>query len=244
VLHHHPARALALGLAFVAIAAPLAAQQAKPSTSFTGDLGYVGATGNTQLTTLSIGDKVVHTSGRWTLSQLAAYVYGKTKGAESANQLAVSGRADFALQPRLGLFAGVSYERNPYAGFRRRTGELAGVRWSAIVAPDDSLSIDGGGVLTQETDVDGSTHDYPSARLAGNYKHVFSKLAYFQQLVEYLPDLQTNGGYRVNTESSLVAPISTHIGIKMSYAIRYNSQPPVNFGTTDRVLTAGVQVSY
>ena len=231
-------------VALAASAALLGAQDAKPTTSFTGDLGYVGASGNTKLTTLSIGDKIVHTDGRWTLTQVAAYVYGKTNGTESANQLVVSGRADFALQPRLGLFAGVSYERNPYAGFTKRTGELAGVRWKAVVAAQDSLSIDAGGVLTQETDVGGATQDYPSARAAANYKHVFSKLAYFQQLAEYLPDLQSNGGYRVNTESSLVAPVSTHIGIKMSYAIRYNSQPPVNFGTTDRVLTAGIQVSY
>ncbi|MGH7690541.1 MAG: DUF481 domain-containing protein [Gemmatimonadaceae bacterium] len=235
---------LAQAVALAASAALLGAQTAKPTTSFTGDLGYVGASGNTKLTTLSIGDKLVHTDGPWTLTQIAAYVYGETNNTESANQLAVSGRADWAFQPRLGLFGGVSYERNPFAGFSRRIGEMAGLRWKAVVAPRDSLSVDAGGVITQQTDVSGTTDDYPSARLAGNYKHVFSKLAYFQQLAEYLPDLQSNGGYRVNTESSLVAPISTHIGIKIAYAINYNSQPPVNFGTTDRVVTAGVQISY
>ena len=59
-----------------------------------------------------------------------------------------------------------------------------------------------------------------------------------------MPNLQTSGAYRVNTESSVVAPISAHIGIKMSYAIQYNSRPPVNFGSTDRLLTAAVQVTF
>ena len=59
-----------------------------------------------------------------------------------------------------------------------------------------------------------------------------------------MPNLQTSGAYRVNTESSVVAPIPAHIGIKMSYAIQYNSRPPVNFGSTDRLLTAGVQVTF
>ena len=233
----------AAALALVAGAAA-GAQTAKPTTSFTGDLGYVGASGNTRLTTLSIGDKIVHTRGAWTLTQAAAYVYGKTNGTESANQFGVSGRADWAFQPRLGLFAAASYERNPFAGFKRRTDELIGLRWKAVVAPRDSLSVDAGGEFTQQTDVSGINDSYPAARAAAAYKHVFSKLAYFQQLAEYIPSLQSGGGYRVNTESSLVAPISTHVGIKMSYAIKYNSQPPVNFGTTDRLLTAGVQISY
>ena len=234
----------AAAVALAGASSMAAAQSAKPTTSFTGDLGYVGASGNTKLTTLSIGDKIVHTRGAWTLTQTAAYVYGETNGAESANQLGITGRADWAFHPRLGLFAAASYERNPFAGFRRRTDELVGLRWKAMTAPRDSLSVDAGAEFTQQTDVSGTSDSYPAARAAAAYKHVFSKLAYFQQLAEYIPALQSGRGYRVNTESSLVAPISTHIGIKMGYAIKYNSQPPVNFGTTDRLLTAGVQVSY
>ncbi len=89
-----------------------------------------------------------------------------------------------------------------------------------------------------------STENYPAARVAVSYKHSFSKSAYFQQLAEYLPDLKTSGAYRVNTQSSLVAPISAHIGIKVGYAVQYNSNPPATFGTTDRLLTTGVQVTF
>jgi putative salt-induced outer membrane protein len=221
-----------------------AAQDVKPSTSLTADLGYVSASGNTNLTTLSIGEKIVHTDGRWMLGQLAAYIYGKTEGKESANQLRLAARADFAFRPRLGVFAGVAYERNTFAGFNSRTDEIVGLLWKAIVAPRDSLHLEAGGVFTQESDVDGTSQSYPSARIAANYKHVFSKTAYFQQLAEYVPNLQTSGAYRVNSESALVAPVSVHLGVKMSYAVRYNSRPPVKFGSTDRVLTTGVQLSF
>lgn len=218
--------------------------QAVAKTSVTGDFGFVSATGNTRLSTLSLGDKVVRTDGRWVFSQLAAYVHGETNNTESANQLRVAGRSDFAFHPRFGAFGGVAFERNAFAGFKRRLDEIAGVSWKAIVAPNDSLSVDGGGVLTQESDVDGSSKNYPSARLAGTYKHTFTKSAYFAQLAEYIPNLQTGGAYRVNTESAIIAPLSAHIGIKASYAVRYDSRPPASFGTTDRVLTTGIQVSY
>jgi putative salt-induced outer membrane protein len=217
---------------------------AKAVTSFTGDLGYVSASGNTNLTTLTIGDKFVQTTGHWMFTQLGAYVSGETNNKESANQLRLALRADFALNSRLSVFAGASYERNTFAGFNSRTDEIVGLAWDAIVAPRDSMRVDLGGVLTQESDVDSVTQHYPSARVALNYKHQFSKLAYFHQFVEYLPNLQTSGAYRFNTESALVAPISTHIGIKISYAIRFDSRPQPTFLTTDRLLTTGIQISY
>lgn len=231
-------------VALCVLGSVVGAQTTKPTTSFTGDLGYVSATGNTRLSTLNVGDKIVHTNGLWTFTQLAAYVQGETKGVESANQFLIAGRADYAFAPRVALFGGASYERNPFAGFNRRTSEQLGLNWKALQAPHDSLAIDAGGVLTQQTDVNDSTENYPSARLAADYKHSFSKAAYFQQLVEYLPELKTGGAYRVNTVSALVAPISAHIGIKVSYGVQYNSRPPVGFGTTDRLLTTGIQVTF
>jgi putative salt-induced outer membrane protein len=237
-----------MGFAFamlaVVITAASAGAQNAPTTAFTGDLAYVSATGNTRLSTLSVGEKVVRTDGRLVLSQLAAYVRGETDGTESANQLRAAGRADVAFNPRLGAFAGVAFERNTFAGFKRRTDEIAGVRWKAIVAPNDSLSLDGGAVLTQQSDVDGTSDSYPSARVAAAYRHTFTKTAYFAQLAEYVPNLETSGAYRMNTESSIVAPVSAHIGIKATYSVRYDSRPPTGFGTTDRVLATGIQISY
>jgi len=225
-------------------AVPVPAAAAKPTTSFTGDLGFISASGNTNLTTLTAAEKVVRTTGRWMFTEMGIYVSSETNNKQSANQLRLAGRMDYALDPRLSVFVGVTTERNKFAGFERRTDEIAGVAWKAIVAPRDSLRLDAGGVLTQEEEVDRTTQSYPSARVAMNYKHQFSKLAYFQQFVEYLQNLQTSGSYRFNTESAVVAPISTHIGIKVAYGIRFDSRPQPTFGTTDRLLTTGIQVSY
>jgi putative salt-induced outer membrane protein len=239
-----PLQRIALPTLIAAASITANGQATAAKTSVTGDFGFVSATGNTQLSTLSLGDKIVRTDGRLVLSQLAAYVHGQTKGVESANQLRIAGRSDFALHQRVSTFAGATFDRNTFAGFKRRTDELAGLTWKAIVAPFDSMSIDGGGVLTQESDVDGTSKHYPSGRGAAAYKHAFTKSSYFSQLAEYIPNLQTKGAYRVNTESAVVAPLSAHVGIKASYQVRYDSRPPATFGTTDRVLTTGIQISY
>jgi putative salt-induced outer membrane protein len=234
-------RALAAGALF---AFPLFAQAPAAKTAVTADLGVVSASGNTRLRTMNIGDKIVHTTGRWAFSQIAAYVYGETADITSANQLRGLLRADYSIENRLSAFAGGSYERNRFAGFTRRTDEILGLSWKALTEPFDSLALDGGGVLTQEGDVDGVSKSFPAARFAGNYKHAFTKTSYFQQLAEYLPNLQTHGEYRVNTESAVVAPLSSHMGIKFGYVVRFNSAPPPTFGKTDRILTSGIQVSF
>jgi len=232
-------------LAAITLIAPtLLAQAPAAKTSVTGDLGIVSAGGNTRLRTMNLGDKIVHTAGRWSLTQLAAYVYGETNDVASANQLRGLLRGDYAIENRLAAFVGGSYERNRFAGFTRRTDEILGLSWKALTEPFDSLALDGGGVLTQESDVDGTDKNFPAARLAGNYKHAFTKTSYFQQLAEYLPNLQAHGDYRVNTESSIVAPLSSHAGIKIGYVVRFNSVPPAGFGKTDRILTTGIQVSF
>src|SRR4051812_22684518 len=95
----------ALG-AIALFACPLLAQAPAPAskTAITADLGIVSASGNTRLRTMNVGDKIVHTTGRWAFTQLAAYVYGETSDIASANQLRALLRSDYSLENRLTAF--------------------------------------------------------------------------------------------------------------------------------------------
>jgi putative salt-induced outer membrane protein len=90
--------------------------------------------------------------------------------------------------------------------------------------------------------------NFPAARLGADYKHLFSKIAFFQQTAEYLPNLSDTEVYFVNTESALVAPLTTKLGLKLGYVVRFNSEPPVKNGTrlgkTDTFLSSGLTYSF
>ena len=94
---------------------------------------------------------------------------------------------------------------------------------------------------------------YLAGRIAGLYKHSFSKTAVFNQSLELIPDFDVSDDFRFNSETALVAPISTSVGLKVGYVIRFDNLPglkpapnPTNerLAKTDRFFTAGITLSY
>lgn len=228
-----------LSLVAAAVIAPAAAAQ-----TVTADFGLVSASGNTQLSTINIGDKITKKVRSWTLAQQGAYIYGKTNGVSSANLLKASLRGDHTFIGKVGLFVGSAYERNRFAGFTRHTDQIAGLTAEVLSMPRDTLKLDGGGVYTNESRVDGTSKAYPAARAGMAYKHSFGGTSAFLQMAEYVPNLEENEQYRITSESIVTARMTTHLGLKLSYLVRYDSRPATGFGKSDRILTTGLQVTY
>lgn len=239
-------RSLRIALPALLIASVLPAQDAAPAavTKFTSDFGYVATSGNTAVTTMSVGEKLTHARTRLTLEQTFALVYGEQDGIVNTNNLRAGLRADYRVDRLFAIFGGAAFDRNTFAGIEKRFEEQIGVQYRALAATRDTIRVEGGGSITQQIAVGGGQTNFPSARAAGVWRHNFTPASYFQQNVEYLPNLSTPIDWRINTESSVVAPISARIGVKVSYVIRYDNLPEVGFRTTDRLFTTGVQLTY
>ena len=240
------------GILFCALALVAHAQDAKkpPPLEFSGDLGFVSVTGNTSVSTFSMNEKFIRRIEKWEFKQDFGSVYGKTDGAESSNLLRAGVRADYSLAEHWALYALTAYDRNKFAGIKGRFAEgLGGV--AKLIANDvNQLNVEAGYQLTQQRNLTGPDDNFSALRVASSWKHVFTKTSYFSEAVEYLPNLEDHDDYRINSESAVVAPLSTHIGMKFSYVVRFANDPPLNAaGTaplrkTDRILSAGVQISY
>lgn len=211
----------------------------------TGDFGFVKTGGNTDVSTLALGQKLELPAGeRFTIVQTFNWVYGKTDGVETSNQLLSGIRGDYALSTRVSLFGGVNYSYNLFSGVKRRFEELLGVSVKVVDAPKDILIIDGGLSFNQETEVLKSEADnFTAGRLAFDYKHTFKEKTYFQQTAEWLPNFKTSADYRLNAETALVAPINGLLAIKLGYLVRYRGSPPADVKKTDTTLRMGLQFS-
>jgi putative salt-induced outer membrane protein len=227
------------------------AQDTKKPVSFTGDIGFVNTSGNTHLTTLSLGDKLGITTGKLLLTQTFALVYGKSEGKQNANSQLVRARGDYPSGARLSVYGFAGYERNRFAGIDHRIDEGVGLAVAVLRGGVNELDFEAGVGLVQQRlqpdpDLDVTVGDnFVSGRAAARFKHSFNKTTYAQQTLEVLPNLETTSDYRINSETALVAPISRHLGLKAAYLVKYNHAPPSPaLARSDRMLTTGVQVNF
>lgn len=232
-----------LAAALVASGGTAAAQDAE-SVRLSVDLGFVDVSGNTDVTTLNLGEKLAYPSGRWTFSQSAAVIYGQTGGGSTAEQYDAGVRADYALVARISAFAAAGYSRNVFAGIAERWTEGVGLAWRAITAPRDSVRFEAGFVVHQERTAADTRRSFGASRAALDFTHAFGAAAAFTQALEWIASVEESRDQRINSETAITAPISRQIALRASYLIRFDNAPEVGKRDTDRVFTTGLQVVF
>jgi putative salt-induced outer membrane protein YdiY len=245
-------RAQLAGLVLMMVlAGPVSGQDAKKAVSFTGDIGVVNTAGNTHLTTINLGDKLTVQAGKLLLTQTFAFVYGKSEGVQNANSQVARLRADYPLVSWLSGYVLAGYERNRFAGIDRRLDEGVGLAAGLLHSEKNELELEVGVGLVQQRlfpdpELPATVSDnFGSGRAASRFKHLFTKTAWFQQTLEFLPNLEHSSDYRINSETALVAALSAHLGLKASYLVKYNHLPPSpELARTDRFLTTSLQITY
>lgn len=208
------------------------------------DLGLVAASGNTDLTTFSFGEKLEYAKARWTVLQLAKMVYGQTDGVESANEYFVSAQPAYILSERWKAYLLGSWDRNTFIGISERWQEGVGLSFAAVHGPRHFLDLDGGFSFFQQDFTNGTSASFPTLRGQVSYKFAFTAKAYVQNIFVYLPNLEDGHDYRMNDELSLVAPVAGRLSLKASYLLQYQNAPQPGFGTTDNLYTTGLQVTF
>jgi putative salt-induced outer membrane protein len=238
-------------LALAGLVSRLPAQDAKkpPRTEFSADAGFVNVAGNTSVTTMNANERFIRRIAPWEFKQDFGSVYGKTDGEESSNLLRASLRADYGLATRWALYGLTAFDRDKFAGIKSRFAEGVGVVARLIATDINQLNLEAGFQVTQQRDFNDVDDNFKSLRAATSWKHTFRPNAFFLQTIEALPNLDESKDLRVNTETSLVAPLSSHIGLKFSYVVRFDNLPAltpagVPLEKTDRILSSGIQVSF
>ena len=117
------ARAVVISLVSLLLTSIASAQSADTTHKFSGsgDIGFVNAAGNTDVTTLNVGEELTYSPVKvLRLAQSVAIVYGRTNGVESASLWHGSVRGDRDDRRAIPSSMSTSLHRHPVQ-FRRRT---------------------------------------------------------------------------------------------------------------------------
>lgn len=225
-------------LACLAAAMPASAQ-----TQATLDLGFVDAAGNSDVTSFNFGEKLSWKAGRVVLTQNAKALYGETDGTTTTESYDAGARAEYALSARVGAFALVTFQRDPFAGIASRWGGGPGVAVGLVRSARDTLVLESAVTAQRERSTADVTESFAATRTVATFKHLFAAATFVTQTLEWLANLETSDDQRINSETALTAPLSRRIALRVSYVIRFDNLPEPGFETTDRILTTGLQIS-
>ena len=208
------------------------------------DLGFVSASGNANFTSLNIGEKLTRKLGVIALVENAKVLYGRTNGATTTESYDLGARGQYPFSKRIGVYALIEFQRDPFAGLASRWLGGPGVAVALVQSARDTLGIESGITSTRERSTAGVTQSFGAARSAANFKHLFAAKSSLTEMVEWVANLKTSDDQRVNSETALTAPLSRQIGLRIAYLIRFDNQPEPGFKKTDRILTTGVQIAF
>jgi putative salt-induced outer membrane protein YdiY len=232
--------------AFFALVAASLQQPAPPAprAHLTLDLGFVNAAGNSEVTSFNLGEKLTWQRNRLTLTQTAKVLYGATDGSTTTESYEASGRAQIAVASRIGAFALVTFQRDPFAGVASRWFGGPGVSAGLVQTARDTLTVETGLTAQRERNTANVSQSFLATRTAAAFKHRLGTTAFVTENLDWVANLKTSSDQRVNSETALTAPLSRQVALRASYVIRFDNQPEVGFQKTDRILATGVQIAF
>ncbi len=224
---------------------PLAAQDTTKTSPFAlaVDFGLINTAGNTSTLSINGSEAASYQLEKWSVREDFAIIYGRSEGTKTAEQYTAALRFDRSLTPRVKAYAVGGYYRNIFSGIDYQYQEGIGLVYEVIAEERHQLSTEAGISYVQETPVAAPRNDFAAIRLAGDYKYLLNKTAFISEGLEVLSDIRVGTDLRINSETSVVAPISSEVAIRLGYTVRFDNLPQPGFKKTDRYLTTGLQIN-
>ncbi|MEM6907885.1 MAG: DUF481 domain-containing protein [Pseudomonadota bacterium] len=205
-----------------------------------GELGGFRATGNASNSGITAALSLERTGIDWTHKLDARADYQRNNGVTSREQFFGSYEPNYSLSDRLFLYGLAQYERDRFQGFSARYAVSGGVGYQIIDKTDLKLSAKVGPAYRVTEFVDGGSEDRIAGLLGIDFDWTITdrlKLTHDTNAVA-----ETGGSAQLIVDGSntslnfvtgLNAKISNRVSARVSYALEYDSNPPVGAVQTD-----------
>lgn len=222
-----------LSFAVLFAALPVLAQdtaeaETAPEPLWTGNgaLGYVSTSGNTDTSSLGLDFTVSRRPTPWGLEIFGLYNTADTDGVTTAERYLLGIRGTRELNDRWTLFAGLSGEKDEFAGFDMRTVVEAGATYKAVDNGTIFLAFDGALTYTDENRVPPAADvSYLGALAAVHFGWQISETARLTEDLNYYPNFDEGSDWRMDSITALEASLTDLFGLRMSYEWRYRNEP-------------------
>ena len=238
--------ATAFALATMLASHSVLAEEAAPVPEWKGEgeLGYVAARGNTETETVSSKLKMTYATGKWShelgLATLQSTSDDPDTGEEeeTADRFQITGQSNYAVSERSYAFGSLRYEEDEYSGYDHQTTVALGYGYHFLTEDTHKLSAElGAGQRRSEFIDTGEKESETILRLRVAHGWQFTETS------KWTNDLLVEAGDE-NTFSEFVTglkvDINSSFAVKISHAIRQNSEVPPDREECDTLTTVNL----
>ncbi len=238
-------------LATALISIPAFAEEApeadapEPLWTGNGALSYVSTTGNTDTTSFGLDFSFIRRPTPWGLEVYGLFNQADDSGEKTAERYLAGIRGIRELNDRWSLFAGLSGEKDEFAGFDLRTLLEAGATYKAIDNGKFFLSFDGGLTYTDEDRIEPEPDiGFMGALAAVHFAWNISETAKLTEDLTYYPNFDDSADWRLASITALEASLTDLFGLRLSYEYRFRNEPIGDNDDTDTTTKASLVVKF
>lgn len=249
-----------LGLAALAASAPRAAAQViepaptvyrgaaapdAPTWSGQLDASLLAVTGNSDTRALGFGAVAFYNANRWRVEAKGSFTSAATDGIATARRTLTSLRVERDIGTWWGVYGGLGWARDTFAGYTSQTTIEGGVMYRAIVQPRHVLTLSGGIAQTFESRLPPEVNEnFLGAKAGLNYRYRISDNAEFFEDAGMLWNFEISSDWRFSNSAGITAQVTKNIALKVANELFYRHQPISGFESTDSVLRAGIVAKF
>ncbi|MCX5785248.1 MAG: DUF481 domain-containing protein [Elusimicrobia bacterium] len=208
------------------------------------ELSSVQTSGNSKTSTIAAKNLFNYDWSKSALEVVAGGLGTKSKNTVTAEQYNASEKVSFKLTGKNYAFEKAGWDKNRFAGIKDRYDFGVGVGRHLLSEGKDNLFAEAGGGYIIEDRLESANRSFGTYRAYAKYIRTLSATANASQDCEYIGDMQDSKGYRMNTETALVASISTHFTLKTSYVWKLSNNPGIGFKKTDTITSMAIIVNF
>lgn len=231
----------------LALAVPSFAAEAAKSKPWKGsaELSFVTTNGNSKSSTFSNKDRFEYASGPALVELEAGALRGTSRGDLIAEQFFASEKVGIKWSEKDYVFERLRWDKDRFAGVNNRYDASIGIGRQLIKRDPDQLLLElGTGYVWEERLAGQPRNDYAAGRAYARYERKVSETSSFRQDVLYVHNYEQARDYRMKTETSITAAVTTIVSLKTAFTWNRAGQPPPGFIKDDTILSAALIVSF
>ncbi len=210
----------------------------------TAEVSAVVTNGNTKNQNTGLSADVTYRWTPWLMNLKSKYQSAIAQEVQTGESFEISGRGSRSLTERDDIFLEHTYLKNRFSGVNDRNTTSLGFGHFWIKSDTQTLRNELGLGYTSEERTDGTKLGFMSGLVGLLYKYKISPTADLTHETKYLPNFANGEDWRLTSETSLSAAISSMFSSKISWKYEHVNLPPVGKLRGDTTTTVSLLAKF